>query len=249
MSGPVKYAHHAVKKDARVKNITCLVWCPWNKICNNWDIWQRSRMYKVNLETLENQVGVTRLNLKPIMIWYDMMILPAQADVPICWTSLWNSVIWQRTLCSSVSHFIQLPFLSSSSSVSYLLLHPLPLLLIFYFIVFHFSLSSSIPPFSLCLLYSSSMSFFTVLSFLSDLFLIFLFIILFFGNPLHTHFLLWSSFSFSSSSSDLSSSISISVFFIVLISFSSSTFYFLIFLALFSLLYFTCHTLIFNSAL
>ena len=152
------------------------------------------------------------------MMIYDMMMLPAQVDVPICWASLWNSVIWCRALCSSVSHFIQLPFLSSSSSVSYLLLHPLPLLLIFHLIVFHFSLSSSIPSFSLCLLYSSSLLFFPVLSSLSYLSLIFLFIILFFGNPLHTLFLLWSSFSFSSSSSDLSSSIPISVFFIILIS-------------------------------
>ena len=116
------------------------------------------------------------------------------------------------------SHFIQLPSLSSSSSVSHLLLHPLPLLLIFHFIVFHFSLSSSIPSFSLCLLYSCSLLFFPVLSFLSYLSLIFLFIILFFGNPLPTLILLWSSFSFSSSSDDLSSSIPITVFFIILIS-------------------------------
>ena len=74
-----------------------------------------------------------------VMIWYEMMMLPAQADVPICWASLWNSVIWQRALCSWVSHSIQLSFLSSSSSVSYHLPHPLPLLLIFHFIVFHFS--------------------------------------------------------------------------------------------------------------
>ena len=105
------------------------------------------------------------------------MMLPAQADVPICWASLWNSVIWRRALCSSVSHFIQLPFLSSSSSISYLLLHPLPLLLIFHFIVFHSSLSSSIPSFSLCLLCSSSLLFFPVLSSLFYLSLIFLFII------------------------------------------------------------------------
>ena len=63
-------------------------------------------------------------------------------------------------------------------------LHPLPLLLIFHFIVFHFSFSSSIPSFSLCLLYSSSLLFFPVLSSSSYLSLIFLFIILFFGNPL-----------------------------------------------------------------
>ena len=102
--------------------------------------------------------------------------------------------------------------------ICFLLLHPLLLLLllIFYFIVFHFSLSSSIPSFSLCLLYFSSLLFFTVLSSLSYLSLIFLFIILFFGNPLYTLFLLRFLLSFSSSASDLSSSIPISVFFIIL---------------------------------
>ena len=149
-------------------------------------------------------------------------------------------VIWWRALCSSVSHFTQLPFLSSSSSVSYLLLHPLPLLLIFHFIVFHFSLSSSIPSFSLCLLYSSSLLFFPVLSSLSYLSLIFLFIILFFGNPLHTLFILWSSFSFSSSSSDLSFYTHLCLLYhpYILVMFSSSTFYFLILLALFFLIIF-----------
>ena len=48
-------------------------------------------------------------------IWYDMMMLPAQAYVPICW----------RALCSSYSHFIHLHFLSSSyTSLSHLLLLP-----------------------------------------------------------------------------------------------------------------------------
>ena len=115
--------------------------------------------------------------------WYDMM-LPAQADVPICWASLWNSVIWRKALCSSVSHFIQLPFLSSSSSLSYLLLHPpllLLLFLIFHFVVFHFSLSSFIASFSLYLLYSSSF----------DILLCsFLFILFILNLPLH-YPLLW----------------------------------------------------------
>ena len=131
---------------------------------------------------------------------------------PLCETL----VIWRRALCSSVSHFIQLPFLSSSS-VSYHLLHPLPLLLIFHFIVFHFSLSSSIPSFSLCLLYSSSLLFFPVLSSLSYLSLIFLFIILFvhsFFCDLHSlslHLLIYLLYP---SLSSLSSLYSSNVFFI-----------------------------------
>ena len=57
-----------------------------------------------------------------------------------------NSIVWRRALYSSVSHFIQPSFLpSSSTSVSYLLLHPL-LLLIFQFLIFFlFSLTSFIP--------------------------------------------------------------------------------------------------------
>ena len=91
-----------------------------------------------------------------------------------------------ETLLYGRGHFV-LQFLISSNFLFCHLVHlfpiifshRLPLLLIFHFIVFHFSLSSSIPSFSLCLLYSSSLLFFPVLSSLSYLSLIFLFIILF----------------------------------------------------------------------
>ena len=50
-----------------------------------------------------------------------------------------NSIIWWRALYSSVSHFIQPSFLpSSSTSVSYLLLHPLLLVIFQFLIVFLF---------------------------------------------------------------------------------------------------------------
>ena len=149
------------------------------------------------------------------MIWYDDVARSGRCaymlgpSVKLCYMAegtLFFSFSFHPT---SFSVIFFICFLSSSP--------PLPLLLIFHFIVFHFSLSSSILSFSLCLVYSSSFLFFPVLSSSSYLSLIFLFIILFFGNPLHTLFLLWSSFSFSSSSDDLSSSIPISVFFIILI--------------------------------
>ena len=51
-----------------------------------------------------------------------MMMLPAQADVPICWASLWTLLFWWRALCSSYFHFIHLHFQpSSSTSISYIL--------------------------------------------------------------------------------------------------------------------------------
>ena len=90
---------------------------------------------------------------------FDMMMLPTQADVPICWPLCENFVIWQRALCSSVSHLIHLPFLPSSSTyVSYLLLPPH---LLFQFSIPFSLINSSVPSYSFWtspfhLLYSSS---------------------------------------------------------------------------------------------
>ena len=58
-----------------------------------------------------------RHSLQKDMIWYDMMMLPAQADVPTCWASLWTLLFWWRALWSSYCHFIHLHFLPSSTSV------------------------------------------------------------------------------------------------------------------------------------
>ena len=75
------------------------------------------------------------------MIWYHMMMLPAQVDAgPLCE----NSVIWWTVLCFSISHLIQIPFLpSSSTSISYLPLHPH---LLFPFLIPFALLNSSIFP-------------------------------------------------------------------------------------------------------
>ena len=85
------------------------------------------------------------------MIWYDMKMLPAQADVLICWASLWTLLFWCRALCSSYSHLINLHFLpSSSTSVSYLLLLLPHLLLLLFHLLFQFLvplplINSSVP--------------------------------------------------------------------------------------------------------
>ena len=74
-----------------------------------------------------------------------MMMLPAQADMPICWASLWTLLFWWRVLCSSYFHFIHLHFLpSSSTSVSYLLLPHL----FFQFLVPFPLINSSVPSYS-----------------------------------------------------------------------------------------------------
>ena len=93
-----------------------------------------------------------------------------------------NSVIWWRALCSSVSHFIHLPFLiSSSTSVSYLLLH-----LLFQFLIPIPLITSSIPsysfwtaPFHLIYL-SPSFIFNQLVFFIFSLFFILLFLLMLF---------------------------------------------------------------------
>ena len=151
-----------------------------------------------------------------MMIWYDDVARSGRCaymlglSVKLCYMvegTLFFSFSFHPTSFSVIFFICFLSSSPPSSSSSNLSFYSLP----FLFIFLHSLLS-------LCLLYSSSLLFFPVLSSLSYLSLIFLFIILFFGNPLYTLLLLWSSFSFSSSSSDLSSSIPISVFFIILIS-------------------------------
>ena len=124
------------------KNFAHLFQCPFQNAPEiywavvGWGIyWHNSIYAKIKRKTFNKQ---------DIFI-YDMMMLPAQADVPICWASLWTLLFWWRALCSSYFHFIHLHFLpSSSTSISYILLpHHL-----FQFLVSFPFINSSVPSYS-----------------------------------------------------------------------------------------------------